>query len=68
MVLLEKDNGLSWYFNRIHRNLCDGFYWASIVFLAKRDKGMNEICQHLLTPMLYFSKPAVLGRLLGKEM
>ncbi len=34
MVLLEKANGLSWYFNRNHWDFCDGFYWASIVFLA----------------------------------
>jgi len=31
MVLLEKANGLLWYFNGDHWDSCDGFYWASIV-------------------------------------
>ncbi len=34
MVLLEKDNGLQCYFNGNHWNFYDGFYWASILFLA----------------------------------
>ncbi len=35
MVLLEKANGLKWYFNGNHWNFCDGFYWASIVFFSR---------------------------------
>ncbi len=31
-VLLEKANGLEWYFNGNHWNFCNDLYWASIVF------------------------------------
>ncbi len=35
MILLEKANGLYWYFNVNHCHFCDAFYWASIVFFSR---------------------------------
>ncbi len=31
MVLLEKANGLYWYFNGNHCHFCDGFYWLFVL-------------------------------------
>ncbi len=45
MVLLEKDNGLYWNFNRNHWNFCDGLYWASIVvFFAGHRRDFSFSC------------------------
>ncbi len=43
MVLLEKANGLLWYFNGNHWNVCETMvYWASIVFFSREGFYMRK--------------------------
>ncbi len=61
MVLLEKANGSYWYFNGNHLNFCDGFYWASIVFISR------DIYIYVYACYLGRKCTKILLRILGKK-